>query len=222
MSPRTSLAALAALAALALPAGASAYRLPAALGPLAANPADSLAGLAIDAESYDPARRCTPRPRPGTQALVRWLERHADGVFWGSYRCERWGRGSASLHAENRAIDWHPSSRAAAAALIELLLAPDREGNPHALARRMGVEELIWDCSYWAAGAADFGRYGYCYGRSGKRKRRLNPTAAHNDHVHIGLSKAGAAGRTSFWAATLRPAGAGAAPGGSPAPVVSP
>ena len=28
-------------------------------------------------------------------------------MFWGSYRCEKWGKGQASLHAENRAIDWH-------------------------------------------------------------------------------------------------------------------
>ena len=27
--------------------------------------------------------------------------------FWGSYRCEKWGKREASLHAENRAIDWH-------------------------------------------------------------------------------------------------------------------
>ena len=40
-----------------------------------------------------------------------------------------------------------------------MLLAPDRRGNQHALARRMGVEELIWDCSYWGAGAPQFGKY---------------------------------------------------------------
>jgi hypothetical protein len=26
-------------------------------------------------------------------------------------RCERWGKNSASLHAEGRAIDWHLDSR---------------------------------------------------------------------------------------------------------------
>ena len=39
--------------------------------------------------------------------LQHWLEPHSRGVFWGSYRCERWGKHSASLHAEDRAIDWH-------------------------------------------------------------------------------------------------------------------
>jgi hypothetical protein len=180
-----------------------AFRLPADLGPIAGNPANPLAAEPIDDELYDPATHCDPRPRRGVVALVRWLEAHAEGVNWGTYRCEKWGKRSASLHAESRAIDWHPASRKAAAKLIELLLAPDRAGNEHALARRMGVQELIWDCSYWSAGGYDFDSYAYCFGKSGKRKKRLNPTAAHMDHVHIGISKAGARGRTSFWQATL-------------------
>ena len=85
-------------------------------------------------------------------------------MFWGSYRCEKWGKREASLHAENRAIDWHldagsSADRRAADELIELLLATDAAGNTQALARRMGVEELIWDCEYWAAGMPEFQPY---------------------------------------------------------------
>ena len=204
MPRSTSLATIAAsLLLAAVPAPTHAFRLPADLGPIAGNPANHLAGLRIDDEVYDPATHCDPKLRTGVRAALRWLGRHSSGVSWGSYRCERWGRGSASLHAENRAIDWHPGSRADAAQLIDLLLAPDQAGNRHALARRMGVEELIWDCSYWSAGGTDFGKYRYCYGRSGKRRRHLDPTAAHLDHVHIGFSRRGARGRTSFWRATL-------------------
>ena len=134
-------------------------------------------------------------------ALQRWLETNSRGVFWGSYRCELWDRHSASLHSEDRAIDWHPSDRAAARKLIDELLAPDKAGDEHALARRMGVEELIWDCSYWGAGMQNFEKYGYCYGRSGKLRKHLDPTAAHRNHVHIGMTKRGAAAKTSFWAA---------------------
>lgn len=203
MPPSRRLAALAAALCLALPAAASAFRVPALLGPLAGNPAERLAALPADDEAYDRATHCDQTPHTGVEAMVRWLGRHADGVSWGSYRCERWGKGSASLHAENRAIDWHPASRAAAQRLIELLLAPDRAGTPHALARRMGVQELIWRCSYWGAGAENFGPYSYCYGRHGQRRRHLDPTAAHMDHVHIGMSLAGARAQTSFWRATL-------------------
>ncbi len=182
------------------PAAAHAFRLPEPLGPLRGNPAEALARVAADPETYDPARRCDPTPKPGVVAFARWLGTWGHGAYWGSYRCERWGPRSASLHAENRAIDWHldarrPADRAAAALLLTVLLAPDRAGTPHALARRMGVEELIWDCSYWSAGMADFRPYGPC------RRRGVDRTTAHRDHVHIGFSRAGAAGRTTFWLA---------------------
>jgi len=202
--PRSILAAaVAASLLLAVPSASLAYRLPADLTPVPGNPAEKLAAVTIDDEVYDPATHCNPAPHKGVVAAGGWLQRHARGVSWGSYRCERWGKNSASLHAENRAIDWHPAGRAAAAQLIELLLAPDRAGNEHALARRMGVEELIWDCSYWSAGAPQFRRYDYCYDAAGVRRKHLNPTAAHLDHVHIGFSTAGARGQTSFWRAAL-------------------
>ncbi len=193
--------------ALTLPGPVGAFRLARELGPIVDNPAERLASVEPDPEEYDRATHCSRRPRPGTTALIGWLGRHSTGQSWGSYRCERWGKGSASLHAENRAVDWHldvrdRAQRRAARSLIELLLAPDRAGTPHALARRMGVQEIIWDCSYWGAGAPEFGRYGACFNRHGQQRRHVAATVAHRDHVHIGLSKAGAARRTSFWRAS--------------------
>jgi hypothetical protein len=187
-------------------APASAFRLGADVSPIAGNPADRLAELPADPEEYDRATHCSSRPKPGTVALVGWLQRNARGESWGSYRCEKWGDGEASLHAENRAVDWHldvsvPADRAAARRLIELLLATDRVGTPHALARRMGVEEIIWDCSYWGAGMDEFKAYSPCLNRNGDVRIHVNKTIAHRDHLHLGLSKAGAAKRTSFWTA---------------------
>ena len=184
---------------------AYAFRLPAELPPIANNPADRFVNVGIDEIEYDGARRCTPKARrPGAAAFVGWLQRNAHGVFWGSYRCEKWGRNSASLHAENRAVDWHlnvydRAERAHAAGLIAMLLAPDSEGNPHALARRMGVQEIIWDCSYWGAGMTQFKPYSPCFKRNGRPNKKVDRTTAHRDHIHFGLSKAGAAGRTTFW-----------------------
>jgi hypothetical protein len=186
-------------------APAQAFRLPANFGPVPGNPANALT-TPIDNEVYDPATHCSgPQHRNGMLDLQHWLEAHSRGVFWGSYRCELWGRHSASLHAEDRAIDWHldvtnAADRADAEHLIDLLLAPDEFGNQHALARRMGVEELIWDCSYWGAGMQDFEQYGYCYGRSGKLRKRIDATAAHRNHVHFGMTRRGAAAKTTFWA----------------------
>jgi hypothetical protein len=175
-----------------------------ALAVARANPADELAHIPIEASVYDPATHCSPKPRPGVVKLQAWLEENVRGVFWGSYRCEKWGEHEASLHAENRAIDWHldaavGADRRAARRLIELLLATDSAGNAQALARRMGVEELIWACWYWAAGMPEFQPYRPCYGKRGKLRRHVNETVAHRDHIHIGMTKAGAAAKTSFW-----------------------
>jgi hypothetical protein len=119
-------------------------------------------------------------------------------------RCERWGKNSASLHAEGRAIDWHLDvhngrDRAEAKRLINLFLAPDKLGNEHALARRMGIQELIWDCKSWWSGAGGMQKYSACYDKKGKRVR-IDDTSAHRDHIHIGLNWAGARMKTSFWA----------------------
>jgi hypothetical protein len=192
------------LLALAAPAAAM-VKLPEIPVPVEGNPADRLLSLPLEDSYYDGARKCTPRAsRPGMLALQRWLEANSRGVFWGSYRCEKWGKGQASLHAENRAIDWHldaavRADERAAEKLIRLLLAPDAAGNSQALARRMGVEELIWDCGYWGAGMTAFTEYGACYGKRGKLKRKVDKTVAHRDHLHIGMTKLGAAARTSFW-----------------------
>ena len=97
----------------------------------------------IDDYGYDHARKCVKKPAKGTLAMQSWLERNARGVSWGIMRCERLSGKNFSLHAEGRAIDWHldarrPAERRAADRLIKRLLATDSEGNPHALARRMG------------------------------------------------------------------------------------
>src|ERR671910_574097 len=154
-----------------------------ALPPVAAaarpNPADALVDIPIEASTYDKATHCSSKSRPGVVKLTAWLEDNVRGAFWGSYRCEKWGKREASLHAENRAIDWHldaavPADRRAARALIDLLLATDSAGNEQALPRRMGVEELIWDCGYWAAGMPEFQPYSPCYGKRGKPRKRMN------------------------------------------------
>jgi hypothetical protein len=184
---------------LAAPAGAM-VRVPSDLQPIAGNPANKLVDQPIEDFAYDDARRCTPKQRrPGVEAFTAWLQRNARGVSWGSYRCELWGKGQASLHAEGRALDWHPQSKGEARRVILLLLAPDTAGNAQALARRAGVQELIWDCGYWRSGMPEFTEYAPCFGKRGRPKKNVNVTVAHRDHVHIGFSKAGAARRTSFW-----------------------
>ncbi len=172
--------------------------------PVRGNPADKLADVPIDDYQYDHAKDCRKSPAKGTQALASWLDVNAGGSFWGIMRCERWGKGRASLHAEGRALDWHlnvhnGADRREADRIIKLLLAPDRTGNPHALARRMGVQEIIWNCRSWFSGGDSLRPYSPCYDNKGRRKK-IDDTTAHRDHIHFGLNWPGAKKRTTFWA----------------------
>jgi hypothetical protein len=172
--------------------------------PLEGNPADRLADSPIDPYRYDHASRCRRSPSPGALALEAWLGLHVRGTSWGIMRCEKLSSRHYSLHSEGRALDWHldagdPADRRAARRIVSLLLATDRAGNPHALARRMGIQEIIWDCRSWWSGSDGMDDYSVCLTSRGKPRRGVSPTLAHRDHIHLGLSRAGAAKRTSFW-----------------------
>jgi hypothetical protein len=179
--------------------------------PLGGNPANDprLLREPIEGSHYDYGKKCLSHPQRGTLALQAWLGRHFRGVSWGIMRCEKLGPHNYSLHSEGRALDWHldahvPAQKSAAMRLIGLLLATDRDGNRTALARRMGVQGIIFNCHNWWAGSPPrLTPYSYCYTASGKRKKHLDPTAAHMNHVHLELDWAGARKRTSFWRSPL-------------------
>src|SRR5712691_8010699 len=176
------------------------------------NPANRpvLLSQPIEELHYDYAKRCLSHPQPGTLALQSWLERNWRGVPWGMMRCEKLSPHNYSLHAEGRAIDWHldaavPAQDHAALRLIDMLLATDQDGNEAALARRMGVQGLIFDCHQWFGYGDRLSPYSYCYRRDGKLRKHLDPTLAHRNHIHIELNWAGARKRTSFWHSPLAP-----------------
>jgi hypothetical protein len=192
-----------AIALLALPAGA-AHASDNVFRQVPGNPADKLLKLPIEPYRYDYATKCLKHPQKGMVALQDWLGKHAGGVSWGIMRCEKWGPHSASLHAEGRALDWHldvhnAADRAEATRLIDLFLAPDKAGNVHALARRMGIQELIWNCTGWFSGDGGMRPYSVCYDNNGKRLKHVDETAGHMNHIHIGMNWAGARMKTSFW-----------------------
>ena len=118
-------------------------------------------------------------------------------------------RANWSLHAEGRALDWRLDAavrveRREADRLVALLLAPDSTGTPHALARRMGLQEIIWNCRAWFTGREGMGPYSVCFDAEGRARPGVDRTLAHRDHVHVGLNWRGARGRTSFWRAARR------------------
>jgi hypothetical protein len=106
--------------------------------------------------------------------------------------------------ARRRAVDWRLDAgvareRRSAMRLIRTLVSRDRNGNPTALARRAGVQGLIFDCKAWWAGMDRLSRYSYCYKRNGELRNDLDRTQAHRDHVHIELNWPGSRKRTGFW-----------------------
>lgn len=134
----------------------------------------------------EPVTKCDPTPRPGVEAFRDYVLTVWRGEDWGIVRdCEP-GRAS-SAHNEGRAWDWHAPTPAEADALIAWLLADDPcTSEPHGLARRAGIRNLIWDRRIWIAGQG-WGPYG------GPGK------SPHTDHVHFQFSWAGALGKTSFY-----------------------
>jgi hypothetical protein len=180
-----------------------------ALAGLRPNPANDprLIDAPMDSYRYDYAERCRSKLPSGVRAMQRWLEDNVRGETWSILRCEPLGDG-LSVHSEGRAIDWAldarvPRERRAAKRLIRTLLRKDANGNPHALALRMGVQGLIYNCKQWYGSAKKLEPYSYCFNRNGQRRRHLDRTAAHVDHVHLELNWPGAREQTSFWQSPL-------------------
>ena len=177
---------------------------------LSTNPANhkKLIDKPLEDSRYDGAKKCLDSPPKGMLSFEDWLGDNVRGETWGIVRCSSLGGGNLSVHAEGRASDWHLDARnageqKAANNLIKTLIERDRNGNQSALARRMGVQGIIFDCKAWWAGQQGLGRYSYCYTDGGKKKDNLDPTAAHIDHIHLELNWPGARERTSFWRSPL-------------------
>ena len=150
---------------------------------------------------YQPQSTCRRTPKPGVLLLADWLVARGGGYGPISRSC---AGSSTSEHKESRAFDWLLDARsdtdqALAAALLDELFAPDDTGQPHALARRMGIMYIIWDDTMYASYDGFVAKR---YLSSGCRTRRTcSPTLRHRDHMHISLTRQGAKGRTSWYVA---------------------
>jgi hypothetical protein len=158
-------------------------------------------GLPVeDYATYDPQTTCTKQPRVGTVALGEWLVATYGGAGGAVNRpCS--GSGS-SEHKDGRAVDWtldagDPADRKLAKAFLTAAFATDADGNPAALARRMGIMYVIWSDHFYPA-YHQFEKERYL-SSSCRARRKCSKTLRHRVHLHISLSKAGAKGLTSFY-----------------------
>ncbi|MPZ97620.1 MAG: hypothetical protein GEU96_22555 [Propionibacteriales bacterium] len=142
--------------------------------------------------SFQPQTACSPWARPGTQAFADLLLRtYPTTRSLGIVRSCRVG--GTSEHKEGRAFDWgglrasSAADRARVDSLMSWLLATDKDGHKYAMARRLGIQYVIWNKRIWGSYAASSGW------------RRYTGANPHTDHVHFSLSWAGARKETSFW-----------------------
>ena len=174
---------------------------PAAKPTLSPNPANdpSLLGLKLDPNRYDGAGGCRKRDPSGMRKLKRWMKKNTkSGVFSGTIRCD------GGVHGTGRALDWMLDAREKgekrlAMRVINTWLAKDKRGKRNALARRMGIQLVIFNCKFWQAGGRGMGTYSACRGG----RKNADPTQGHIDHIHIELTKRAAKLNTTFWRSDL-------------------
>jgi hypothetical protein len=175
------------------------------------NPADdpALVDKRLDPNRYDGADGCVRREPKGMRQLVRWMKRNTKrNAIYGTIRCD------GGVHGTGRALDWMLDARKKgqkrkAMRVINTWLAKDRRGRPNALARRMGIQLIIYNCRWWQAGDRGWQRYSAC----GGGKRNADPTQGHIDHIHVELTRPASKLLTSFWRTDLV-VGGGAGDGG--------
>lgn len=172
------------------------------VAPAAAAPATPDFPRAIDAYArYEEESGCDPTAKRGALEVQRII-RAAYGPD-SAMNTPRACSPANSGHEEGRAIDWMtnvrvPAQRAQADDLIMWLLSPDAYGNPHAMARRLGVSYVIWNSQkfYLFKPSAGWTEYSDCLRvRTGPE----NDNTCHRNHVHISLSWAGARAETSWY-----------------------
>lgn len=165
-----------------------------ATAPAIAAPATPTFGATIDPYArYEGQTQCLSVEQPGVQTFRALLQRTYGANGGGILRaCDVGGR---SEHKEGRAYDWMlnanvASDKAKADDFLRWLLATDAHGNPHAMARRLGVMYVIWNRQVWSAYRAADGWQPYA------------GASPHTDHIHVSFSWAGAKAQTSFVAAS--------------------
>lgn len=144
---------------------------------------------------------CDTRQRWGTVALAKLLVRtYPDTSYNTTYSCGT--DGDRSEHYDGRAIDWmaslrNPTQAAEARAAINWMLATDSAGHKFAMARRLGIQYIIWNGRIWGSYSQTWEPYLNC--QTTAMKSTAHDSLCHRNHVHISLSWNGARGLTTFW-----------------------
>lgn len=130
---------------------------------------------------------CDPNNKPGMVAFANLISAHYNRPNWyGSRSCIQ---GNWSQHHEGRAMDWTMNAYNAADKAIGDSVAQWLTANNGEIARRFGVQSVIWNRKAWYLWKP--GAWENYYGAS-----------PHTDHLHISFTWDGSMGRTSWWDGT--------------------
>ena len=149
-------------------------------------PTVSLPSALDVAPPYQKGTMCLTQNQPGAVAFAKMLNATYGSRTYGILRY------CAAEHGEGRALDWminanDPSQLALANAITRWLSAPDSKGRAGAMAKRFGINYIIWNRQMWRAYDPARGWAPY-YGVS-----------PHTDHIHISFNWDGARMRSSWW-----------------------
>lgn len=138
------------------------------------------------APKYQEGYRCLNGNLPGPTAFAKLLNGHYGTHVYGINRT------CAAEHGEGRALDWMVNASTADGlalgnAITRWLSAPDAQGRPGAMARRFGINYIIWNRQMWRA---------YDPGRGWAAYSGVSP---HTDHIHLSFTWDGAYQQTSWW-----------------------
>ena len=138
------------------------------------------------APRYQEGYRCLDGNLPGPTAFAKLLNGHYGTHIYGINRT------CAAEHGEGRALDWMVNASTADGlalgnAITRWLAAPDAQGRPGAMARRFGINYIIWNRQMWRA---------YDPGRGWAPYSGVSP---HTDHIHLSFTWDGAYQQTSWW-----------------------
>ncbi len=151
--------------------------------------------------SYHPPTKCSPKAKPGTKQLARWLVKKYGGGFGPiSRKCA--GGSSSSEHTEGRAFDWtldagKKKDRQRAKRFLARAFATDGRGNADALARRMGIMYVIWKdrmYSAWHQYRPEPYLSSACPSLD-----KCSKTLRHRDHLHVSLTRRAGMAKTSWY-----------------------
>ncbi|KRE62253.1 hypothetical protein ASG78_04170 [Nostocoides sp. Soil756] len=149
-------------------------------------PSRSLPSALDVAPPYQKGVLCLTESQPGPIAFAKLLNATYGSHVYGVLRkCDQ-------EHGEGRALDWmldasKPADLALGNALTRWLAASDAQGRPAAMARRFGINYMIWNRQIWKAWAPERGWTAY------------TGSSPHRDHIHLSFTWDGAYARTSWW-----------------------